>query len=174
MCYSIIRRFQIRRLCVYRVLFVCTGNICRSPTAEGVFRDLVKVQGLSKRVTADSAGIGAWHIGDPPDPRSIHEAMNRGVDISDQRARKLLLDDFEEFDLLLAMDYSHHDAMYRLCPPTLQSRIRMFMDYAPEAGVRNVPDPYYGSGNGFSRVYDMIETASTGLLDTIQTNHLIE
>jgi len=159
---------------VYRVLFVCTGNICRSPTAEGVFRDLVKVQGLSNRVTADSAGIGAWHIGDPPDSRSIDEAMTRGVDISDQRARKLLLDDFEEFDLLLAMDYSHHDAMYQLCPPRLQSRIRMFMYYAQETGISDVPDPYYGSGNGFSRVYDMIEAASIGLLDAIKTNHLIE
>ena len=157
---------------MFKVLFVCTGNICRSPTAEGVFRHLVSERGLADRIQADSAGIGSWHVGDPPDPRSAETALARGVDISDQRARKVRPYDFEEFDLLLAMDSSHRDAMTRACPPELQPRIRMFMDYAPDAGVRDVPDPYYGAGDGFTRVYDMIEAASTGLLDEIEANHL--
>jgi len=157
---------------VFKVLFVCTGNICRSPTAEGVFRHLVSERGLADRIQADSAGIGSWHVSDPPDPRSAETALARGVDISDQRARKVRPYDFEEFDLLLAMDSSHHNAMTRACPPELQPRIRMFMDYAPDAGVRDVPDPYYGAGDGFTRVYDMIEAASTGLLDEIEANHL--
>ncbi|MGB0630491.1 MAG: low molecular weight protein-tyrosine-phosphatase [Alphaproteobacteria bacterium] len=157
---------------MFKVLFVCTGNICRSPTAEGVFRHLFTERGLADRIEADSAGIGSWHVGDPPDPRSTETALARGVDIRDQRARTVRPYDFEEFDLLLAMDSSHHSAMNRACPPELQSRIRMFMDYAPEAGISDVPDPYYGAGDGFTRVYDMIEAASRGLLDEIESNHL--
>ena len=157
---------------MFRVLFVCTGNICRSPTAEGVFRALVDERGLSDRIEADSAGIGSWHIGDPPDSRSAETALARGVDIRDQRARAVRPYDFEEFDLILAMDSGHRDAMTRACPPELAGRIRMFMDFAPETGVTDVPDPYYGAGDGFTRVYDMIEAASKGLLAEIEANHL--
>ena len=157
---------------MFKVLFVCTGNICRSPTAEGVFRHLVEKRALADRIEADSAGIGSWHVGDPPDPRSTVTALARGVDIRDQRARTVRPYDFEEYNLLLAMDASHHSAMSRACPAELQSRIRMFMDYAPETGIGDVPDPYYGDGDGFARVYDMIEAASKGLLYEIEANHL--
>ena len=157
---------------MFKVLFVCTGNICRSPTAEGVFRHMVEERGLADRIEADSVGIGSWHVGDPPDPRSTETALVRGVDIRDQRARKVRPYDFEEFDLLLAMDSGHHDAMSRACPPDLLARIRLFLEYAPDLGIRDVPDPYYGSGDGFTRVYDMIEAASKNLLDEIEANHL--
>ena len=157
---------------MFKVLFVCTGNICRSPTAEGVFRHLVNERGFANQIHADSAGIGSWHVGDPPDPRSTETALARGIDIRDQRARKVRPYDFEEFDLLLAMDHGHYDAMNRGCPPELLQRIRMLMDYAPDTGTRDVPDPYYGKGDGFAHVYDMIAAASRGLLAEIEANHL--
>tara|TARA_R110002126_G_scaffold16432_1_gene65587 strand:+ start:1738 stop:2229 length:492 start_codon:yes stop_codon:yes gene_type:complete len=153
---------------MFRVLFVCTGNICRSPTAEGVFRNLVGSRGLADRIEADSAGIGSWHIGDPPDRRSQETAKGRGVDISGQRARTVRPDDFEQFDLILAMDSSHYHSLVRNCPDARAGRIKLFMDYAPELGISDVPDPYYGAGDGFARVFDMIETASAGLLADIE------
>lgn len=156
---------------MYRVLFVCTGNICRSPTAEGVFRHAVAARGLSDRIDADSAGTGSWHVGDPPDPRSQETARRRGVDISGQRARTLRRDDFFEFDMILAMDRSHQRALQRACPAGYEERVRMFLDYAPHFGP-DVPDPYYGEGDGFERVFDMIEAASAALLADIEQNHL--
>ena len=163
---------KIRRPCVFRVLFVCTGNICRSPTAEGVFRAMVSDRGLSDRIEADSAGIGSWHVGDPPDARSTETAKSRGVDISDQRARTVAATDFDGFDLLLAMDSGHYSSLNQACPAPLADRVKLFMDYAPDTGIRDVPDPYYGAGDGFERVYDMIEKASAGLLADIEANHL--
>ena len=157
---------------MFRVLFVCTGNICRSPTAEGVFRHMVESRGLSDRIEVDSAGVGSWHVGDPPDARSAETALARGINISDQRARTVRPCDFQEFDLLMAMDTGHHTAMSRACPPDLQTRVRMFMDYAPEAEVADVPDPYYGSGDGFTRVFDMIQLGAKGLLDEIEAKYL--
>ena len=156
---------------MFRVLFVCTGNICRSPTAEGVFRHLVDARGLSGKIEADSAGIGSWHVGEPPDPRSQQTARARGIDISDQRARSVHIDDFEEFDLILAMDKGHYHDLERACPGGSTSKIRLFLDYASETGVTDVPDPYYGDGDGFDRVFDMIETASNGLLAEIEGHH---
>tara|TARA_R110002072_G_scaffold299001_2_gene473788 strand:+ start:2775 stop:3251 length:477 start_codon:yes stop_codon:yes gene_type:complete len=157
---------------VFRVLFVCSGNICRSPTAEGVFLQLVRSRNLADRIGVDSAGTGAWHAGQPPDPRSQQTALARGIDISDQRARPVRTDDFAAFDLIVAMDSGHFQDLSHRCPPTHTGRVRLFMDFAPETGIRDVPDPYYGPGDGFARVFEMIEAASEGLLRDIEDNHL--
>ncbi len=151
-----------------KVLFVCTGNICRSPTAEGVFRALVAAAGLDGRIATDSAGTHSYHVGEPPDRRSVAAARERGMDLSDLRARKVRAEDFRDFDLILAMDRSHYDALRRACPRDLAERVRLFLDFAPHLGLKDVPDPYYGAGDGFERVLDMIEAASAGLLDHIR------
>jgi len=154
------------------VLFVCTGNICRSPTAEGVFLHLVRSRNLEDRIGVDSAGTGAWHVGQAPDPRSQETALSRGIDISAQRARKVRTEDFREFDLILAMDSSHLHSLRADCPGTHADRVRLFMEYAPENGITDVPDPYYGEGDGFARVFEMIEAASEGLMRDIEANYL--
>jgi len=155
-----------------KVLFVCLGNICRSPTAEGVFRSLVERQGLAGDISVDSAGTGAWHVGDPPDPRAQASAEVRGYDLSGQRARKIHGDDFSRFDYIIAMDRSNHTDLTSMAPPAGRERIHMFLAFAPETGVREVPDPYYGAGDGFATVLDLVEAASQGLLDDIRQNHL--
>jgi protein-tyrosine phosphatase len=149
-----------------RILFVCMGNICRSPTAEGVFRAQVAAAGLSERILTDSAGTHGYHIGDPPDPRSIKAAAARGVDISDLRARMVRADDFQRFDLVLAMDAQNHRALGELCKSQSRDCVRMFLDFAPDAATkrREVPDPYYGDAAGFEHVLDLCEAASRGLL----------
>jgi protein-tyrosine phosphatase len=149
---------------VIKVLFVCTGNICRSPTAEGVFRALVEAEGLAGQIAVDSAGTHAYHVGEPPDGRSTEAARRRGVELKDLRARQLRKSDFTEFDLLLAMDRSHMELMRRACPPDLADRLALFLSFAPDLGLHDVPDPYYGAGDGFERVLDMIEAGSAGLL----------
>lgn len=155
-----------------RVLFVCTGNICRSPTAEGVFRRLVERERLGHIVCADSAGTHDYHVGEPPDPRSSAAAGQRGVDIGDLRARTVRRDDFETFDYVLAMDRGHYRQLERLCPPESRHRLHMFMAFAPEHGAAEVPDPYYGEDNGFERVLDMCEAAARGLLAHIRAEFL--
>lgn len=152
-----------------KVLFVCTGNICRSPTAEGVFRALVESNGLSEHIMVDSAGTHAYHVGEPPDSRSTIAARKRGIELSGQRARKVKAADFDEFDLLLAMDRSHQQSLVQLCPKQHEDKVRLFLSFAPELGLRDVPDPYYGVGDGFERVLDMIEAGSRGLLDHVRT-----
>jgi len=147
-----------------KVLFVCMGNICRSPTAEGVFTKLVHDQKLAQHFSIDSAGTHAYHIGDAPDGRSQAAALNRGIDISHLRGRKVVFGDFEDFDFVLAMDDANHLILMAACPPHLQYKIHYFLNYAPQLNIREVPDPYYGSGNGFERVLDMIEAASEGFL----------
>jgi protein-tyrosine phosphatase len=155
-----------------RVLFVCLGNICRSPTAEGVFRHLVTREGLTDRIQIDSAGTAAYHVGNPPDPRSQEAARRRGVDLSMLRARQAVRDDFHAFDYVLAMDRENLDDLRRICPPGHESRLKLFLDFAPQAGRRDVPDPYYGGGQGFETVLDLVEAASHGLLAHIRENHL--
>ncbi|CAA7616598.1 low molecular weight protein-tyrosine-phosphatase [Magnetospirillum sp. SS-4] len=151
-----------------KVLFVCTGNICRSPTAHGVFRALVEREGLSGRVAVDSAGTHAYHVGEPPDRRSAEAARRRGVEIKDLRARQVALSDFRDFDLLLAMDRGHFQTLQANCPDGLGPRLAMFLSFAPHLNLLDVPDPYYGGPDGFEKVLDMIEAGSAGLLAHIR------
>lgn len=150
-----------------RVLFVCLGNICRSPTAEGVFQQAVVRAGLDDRVTIDSCGVGDWHVGKAPDPRSQAAARQRGIEIGHLRARQLKVSDFHEFDYVLGMDRENLAAMRALQPANSQAQVGLLLDYAglPQS---DVPDPYYGGDDGFEQVLDLIERASQGLLDELQ------
>ena len=150
-----------------RVLFVCLGNICRSPTAEGVFRRLLDERCLAERVDVDSCGIGPWHVGKAPDPRAREAAARRGVDLSALRARQLADDDFDRFDMLVAMDHDNLAAIEARRPPHRRVPARLFLGYAGYPG-RAVPDPYYGGEQGFDEVLDLIEAASRGLIDEIE------
>ena len=142
------------------ILFVCTGNICRSPTAEAVLRHLAVEQGIELHV--ESAGIGDWHVGSAPDERAQHHARGRGYDLSTLRARQVRVTDFEEFDLILAMDRGHLRALERLSPDEHRHKIRLFVQ------GREVPDPYYGGPEGFERVLDLVEAACRDLLRELQ------
>src|SRR5215469_18428455 len=153
---------------VTRVLFVCTGNICRSPTAEGVFRAFVERAGLADRIAVDSAGTHGYHIGEPPDARAITHARRRGYDLSDLRARRVARADFERFDLILACDRGHHGLLRRLADKAQHGRIAMFLDYAPGLGFDEIPDPYYGDPRDFQHVLDIVERASAGLLAALR------
>ncbi|MCW8836013.1 MAG: low molecular weight phosphotyrosine protein phosphatase [Rhodospirillales bacterium] len=155
-----------------KVLFVCLGNICRSPTAEGVFRAMVHREGLSDRITIDSAGTAAWHVGKSPDPRSMAAARARGIDMSAQRARQAVAGDFAHFDYVLAMDSENHADLLRLCPRGAEGKLSLFLDFAPHLGRRDVPDPYYGGPGGFDEVLDLVEAAAEGLLADIRQRHL--
>ncbi|MEW5973720.1 MAG: low molecular weight protein-tyrosine-phosphatase [Pseudomonadota bacterium] len=150
------------------VLFVCMGNICRSPTAEGVFTRKVAEAGLIGRIRIDSAGTHAYHIGNPPDPRTMRAAQRRGYDLSALRARKVEVPDFSRFDYVLAMDEDNLAILNRLMPAESPSRVGLFMEFAPGYGAREVPDPYYGGPAGFEQVLDMVEAAAEGLLETIR------
>jgi protein-tyrosine phosphatase len=150
-----------------RVLFVCLGNICRSPTAEGVCRHLAAQRGLDGRVELDSAGTGAWHAGEPPDRRAQAEARRRGIDLSGQRARAVRPEDFARFDHILAMDADNLAQLRAACPAEHRHKIRRLLDLAPELGVADVPDPYYGGSDGFRRVFDLVERACGALLDEL-------
>ncbi len=154
------------------VLFVCLGNICRSPTAEGVFRTIVEREGLGDRISVDSAGTAAYHVGEAPDPRSRKAALRRGFDLGDQHARRARSEDFRRFDYILAMDRENHHGLEGICPPGEEHRLHLFLDFAPEAGRKDVPDPYYGGARGFDLVIDLIEEASRGLIADIRENHL--
>ncbi len=155
-----------------RVLFVCLGNICRSPTAEGVFRELVRSHGLNEEIQTDSCGTSDWHIGDPPDSRAADEAARRGFDLSDLRARQVAKSDFTAFDYVLGMDETNIAKLRAQCPPAHQDRVRLFLSFAPKLGRTDVPDPYYGGPDGFAQVFDMIEAASQGLLADIRATHM--
>lgn len=152
-----------------KVLFVCLGNICRSPTAEGIFRNLVADQGLDTAIAADSAGTSNWHIGDPPDSRSQAVAKSRGIDLGDLAARQATAGDFEDFDYIIAMDSSNLQKLRTICPPGQEHRLHLCLSFAPELGLGDVPDPYYN--DGFDRVFDMLSAASRGLLAEIRKTH---
>jgi protein-tyrosine phosphatase len=153
-----------------RVIFICMGNICRSPTAHGVFEQLVDSKGLSEQIFTDSAGTHAYHIGESPDPRSQATALENGVDISKQRAQKVTVDDFKVFDYIIAMDRSNYQDLQQLAPNDLQHKVYRFMAFAPDWDVADVPDPYYGAGDGFATVFKMVKAASDGLLAHILDN----
>jgi len=150
-----------------RVLFVCTGNICRSPTAEGIFLKLVRDAGLEQRIVADSAGTHGYHVGEPPDGRTCDAATRRGYDLSGLRARKFERADFHKFDLVLAMDRENHAHLARLVPASEGHKLKMMMEYARRFRAAEVPDPYYGGSRGFDLVLDMLEDAAHGLLEAI-------
>ena len=149
------------------VLFVCLGNICRSPTAEGVFRARAARRGLDGLVAVDSAGTGDWHVGDPPDRRAIAAAAKRGYDLAPLRARQVGPDDFRRFGWILAMDRANLRDLAAMQPREFAGHLGLFLDVAPSLDVRDVPDPYYGGADGFERVLDLVEAASDALVDRI-------
>jgi protein-tyrosine phosphatase len=155
-----------------RVLFVCWGNICRSPLAQGVFEDVLRREELDDEVFVDSAGTGSWYVGSPPDDRAQRSASARGLDLSAQRARRISADDCEEFDYVLTMDEQTYRTVASLCRGS--AVVRPFLDFAPHSPEREVPDPYYGGPDGFEHVLDLVEEASEGLLDDIRDRHLTE
>jgi protein-tyrosine phosphatase len=154
-----------------RLLFVCLGNICRSPTAEGTMRALVEQAGLGGEVTLDSAGTGDWHVGEPPDGRATAAARARGIKLNGV-AREVRLEDFDDFDLVLAMDRSNMRALRRLAPSDqAREKVRLLREFDPaSAGAADldVPDPYYGAAGGFDQVLDLVQAACAGLLDHIR------
>mgnify|MGYP002387185313 FL=1 len=143
------------------------GNICRSPTAEGVFRRLAAERAPGVEIEVDSAGTHDYHVGDPPDPRSIAAAARRGVDLRPLRARSVRDEDFERFDLIIAMDRLNRETLLERSPAPFRERIRLFMEFAGDQDVEDVPDPYYGGAPGFERVLDLAEEAAAGLLDEV-------
>ena len=147
-----------------RILFVCMGNICRSPSAEGVFRQLLAARAPHLTIEIDSAGTHDYHIGAPPDRRAVAAAQRRGIDLSALRARRVEPGDFDRFDLILAMDEDNLQELHQLAPAHARHRIRLVMEYAPNALSRAVPDPYYGGTQGFEAVLDLLEEAAEGLL----------
>jgi protein-tyrosine phosphatase len=149
------------------VLFVCLGNICRSPTAEGVFRALVESEGLAASFHIDSAGTSGWHKGELPDPRSMKEALRHGVDLSSQRSRAVEDRDFNKFHYIVAMDYANLKELKKRCPENLQDRLKLFTSFAPELGIAEVPDPYYDGPQGFTHVFRIAEASAKGLLQAI-------
>ena len=153
----------------HRLLFVCMGNICRSPTAEGAFREFVRVHAPDLNIHVDSAGTHAYHSGEPPDARARRAAERRGIDLSELRARRVVDEDFQRFDLILAMDLLNFETLRDRCPDEYHSRLHLLLDFSKQSSVQEVPDPYYGGLHGFERVLDLIEAASAGLLEHLRT-----
>jgi protein-tyrosine phosphatase len=144
------------------------GNICRSPTAEGVFRKLARKEGLEERFAIDSAGTHAYHVGSPPDERAQKTALARGIDLGNLRARQVTIADFNAFDHILVMDRQNYDTLMFVCPKPHAHKVKLFLDYAPGFKTADVPDPYYGGDKGFERVLDMIELAARGFLNSVR------
>jgi protein-tyrosine phosphatase len=151
-----------------KVLFVCFGNICRSPTAEGIFRHLLAQEAPELRVEVDSAGTAGYHIGHPPDVRSQRAAQTRGIDLSGLRARQVTAEDFLKFDLILAMDRDNLETLEAMRPAQSRAQVRLFLEYAPELGLIEVPDPYHGDARGFEEVVNLSVAASRGLIAALQ------
>ena len=159
---------QSARVASRRILFVCMGNICRSPTAEGVLRKRLQELAPELDVLVASAGTHAYHNGEPPDPRARRAAERRGVDLRQQRARRVDVQDFAQFELVLAMDPTNLADLIALSPPEFHGRIRLFLEFAPQLGRGDVPDPYYGGANGFEYVLDLVEEAADGLIEHLR------
>lgn len=153
---------------VTKVLFVCLGNICRSPTAEGIFRKVVGDARMHNQILVDSAGTGDWHIGKTPDSRTVNAARQRGYDLSLLRARQVCAADFDEYDYILAMDTANLGHLQTLAPKSYQGHLGLFLDFSKQLIHREVPDPYYGGAVGFELVLDLIEDAASGLLLRLQ------
>ena len=147
-----------------RILFVCLGNICRSPSAEAVLREIAAREAPELGIEVDSAGTAGYHIGEPPDLRSQEAARRRGYDMTPLRARIVAPEDFERFDLILAMDQANLSALRRRAPAAVRERVRLFLEFAPDSDADEVPDPYYGGPAGFEQVLDLVEAASRGLI----------
>jgi len=147
------------------------GNICRSPTAAAIFADRVRGEGFEKRITAESAGTGAWHVGEGADPRAVAAARRHGYDLSTHSARQVVRSDFASFDYVLAMDDDNLESLLGMAPARCRARVSLLLDYADDTSVREVPDPYYGGGSGFDRVITLLEKATAGLFDHIVENH---
>ena len=154
-----------------RVLFVCLGNICRSPTAHGVFESQVRANNLQYEVEVDSCGTGDWHVGKPPDSRATAAALQRGYDLSSLRARQFSVTDFDNFDYILAMDGQNLADLQRLQPANFAGHLGLFLDFAEGTDLVEVPDPYYGGADGFTGVLALVESASAGLLRAIGDAH---
>lgn len=152
-----------------KILFVCMGNICRSPTAHGVFRRLAQTRNMEQLFEIDCAGTHAYHIGHPPDARAQAAVRKRGIDISHLRARKVRIEDFTYFDYILAMDEDNYENLLALCPEPHADKVRLFMEFAPDLRIREVPDPYYGGASGFDRVLDLVEAAAEGFLNHLRS-----
>ncbi len=152
----------------YAVLLCCMGNICRSPSAEGLLRAEAARLGLDGQLHVDSAGTHGYHAGEAPDARAQRHAQRRGVDLGSLRARQVEPADFERFDLIVAMDRDNLQWLREACPPQLQHKLRLMMSFAPRAGTDEVPDPYYGGAEGFERVLDLLDQACAGLLGHVQ------
>lgn len=155
-----------------KVLFVCTGNICRSPSAAGVFQHIIDEAGLSDVIGVDSAGTHAFHVGEPPDPRAQAAAQKRGYDLSGYVARQIRPDDFREFDLILAMDWENLSALQQQCPKVYQHKLMLLMRFSNEYEEATVPDPYYGGPEGFNKVLDYIEDAGQGVFELVRKRAL--
>ena len=155
-----------------KILFVCMGNICRSPTAEAVFHKLVEQEGLQRLIGIDSAGTHAYHTGSPPDRRAAAAAAKRGYDLTPLRARQVGDADFERFDYVLAMDRDNLEILIDICPQQHQDKLRLFMEFSANHAQREVPDPYYGGAQGFENVLTMVEDAAQGLLKHLRSQHL--
>ncbi len=148
------------------------GNICRSPSAQGVFEKLVREAGLEAQIEIDSAGTHAYHIGEPPDQRATQAAADRGIDLTTQRARRVHVRDFEAFDYILAMDHSNLEELRAICPEHRQENVHLLLDFAGTDQPADVPDPYYGGAQGFERVLDLVEAGASGLLEAIRRTSL--
>ena len=152
-----------------KVLFVCMGNICRSPTAHGVFESLVNSEGMARHIEIDSAGTHAYHVGESPDSRASQSADRRGYDLSYIRARRVEVSDFDYFDYIIAMDMDNYNILTSMAPRRHKDKVELFLDYAPHRQENEVPDPYYGGAHGFEHVLDLVEDASQGLLQAIRS-----
>ena len=151
-----------------RILFVCMGNICRSPTAEGLFRKVVAERAPELEVHIDSAGTHGYHVGAAPDPRACRAAERRGIDLRPLRARRVTAQDFEHFELVLAMDEQNREFLLEICPVEYRDRVRLLLEFAPHLERSDVPDPYYGGSTGFEHVLDLVEEAAEGLLEYLK------